>query len=227
VETADDHLPDERRVGQTPRVGIFGRQFGRPSGLIGSVVGKLMARGNAPFNTALVDRLHELYPDRTRIVEVGCGPGIGLSALLYSYPSAHILGIDLSPQMVAQSRARTVQAIRGGRLELRQGDVRDVIEPADLMLAVHVVYFWHDPDTVLRHIRALLTGGGVLALGYRCRQDMPPPARRDFPREGHRLYDSEKDVSALLSAADFHEVQNHLITRNNNTLGWLTTGRSR
>jgi len=207
-------------------VGIFGRQFGRPSGLIGGLVGKLMARGNAPFNTALVDRLHQLHPSRTRIVEVGCGPGIGLSALLVSYPSAHIVGLDLSAQMVAQSRARTAQAIDSGRLELRQGDVRDVIEPADLMLAVHVVYFWHDPGQVLDHVRTLLVGGGVLALGYRCRRDMPPPARRDFPKEGHRLYDSEGDVSAILTAAGLQDVQNHLITRNNNTLGWLTTGRS-
>jgi len=58
-------------------VRIFGRQFGRPSGPIGGLVGKLMARGNAPFNTALVHRLHQLYPDPTRIVEVGCGPGTG------------------------------------------------------------------------------------------------------------------------------------------------------
>ena len=172
-------------------------------------------------------RLHQLYPNPTRIVEVGCGPGTGLSDLLAGYPSAHVLGIDLSPQMVAQSQARNAHAIRSGRLELREADVRDVVEPADLMLAVHVLYFWHDPATVLHHLRTRLTGDGVLALGYRCRRDMPPPARRDFPKEGHRLYDSEKDVSALLTAAGFHDVQNHVITRNGNMLGWLTTGQAR
>lgn len=207
-------------------MGIVGRQFGRPSGLVGGLVGRLMARGNAPFNTALVERLHELHPDRTRIVEVGCGPGIGLSALVAAYPEARILGIDLSPRMIAQSRARTAQAVRSGRLELRRGGVRDVVEPADLLLAVHVVYFWHDPAEVLDHLRALLAGGGVLALGYRCRRDMPPPARRDFPREGHRLYDTAEDVSALLTAAGFDEVHNDLITGGDAPLGWLTTGRA-
>jgi ribosomal protein RSM22 (predicted rRNA methylase) len=44
-----------------------------------------MARGNAPFNAALVHQLHDLHPHTTRIVEVGCGPGIGLSALQACY----------------------------------------------------------------------------------------------------------------------------------------------
>jgi SAM-dependent methyltransferase len=185
-----------------------------------------MARGNAPFNIALVHRLQELYAHPTRIVEVGCGPGIGLSALLAGYPSAHVRGIDLSAQMVAQSRARNAQAVRTGRLDVREGDVRDVVEPADLMMAIHVLYFWHDPESVLDHARTVLAGGGLLALGYRCRRDMPPSARRGFPQEGHRLYDSEQDVSALLIASGFHDVQNHLVTRNNDIPGWLTLGQS-
>ena len=88
-------------------MGIFGRQFGRPSGPIGGLVGKLMARGNAPFNTALVHRLHQLYPNPTRIVEVGCGPGVGLSALLAGYPSAHVLGIDLCSQRWLRAKPAT------------------------------------------------------------------------------------------------------------------------
>jgi SAM-dependent methyltransferase len=190
------------------------------------VVGKLMARGNAPFNVALVRRLHDLYPRSARIVEVGCGPGVGLSTLLEAYPDARVVGVDLSPQMLAQSRARNRAATRDGRLELREGDVGEINEPADLLLAVHVLYFWHDPASVLRNARVLLAGGGVLALGYRCRQDMPPPARRDFPKEGHLLYDNERDVADLLTAAGFDQVGSHLVTSNGSTLGWLTLGRA-
>jgi SAM-dependent methyltransferase len=205
---------------------MFGRQFGRPTGLAGRLVGRLMARGNAPFNTALVHQLHDLRPHARRIVEVGCGPGIGLSALLMRYPDARIVGIDMSPLMVAESRARNAEAVRAGRLEVREGDILDATEPADLMLAVHVVYFWHEPASVLHHARMVLAGGGGLALGYRCRPDMPLPARRDFPREGHRLYDSERDVSDLLTASGFQDVENHLVTSNAGALGWLTIGRA-
>jgi SAM-dependent methyltransferase len=183
-----------------------------------------MARGNAPFNVALTSRLHELYPQPARILEVGCGPGVGLRALLEVYPSAQVVGVDLSPQMLDQSRARNRQAIRDGRLELREGDVSEFTEQADLILAVHVLYFWHAPDSVLRNIRGLLASGGVLALGYRRREAMPPPARRDFPKEGHLLYDSERDVADLLTAAGFDRVESHLIVSKGSGLGWLTLG---
>jgi SAM-dependent methyltransferase len=138
-----------------------------------------------------------------------------------------VLGIDLSPQMVGQCRARNAQAVRTGRLQLRRADVRDLVDPADLMVAVHVLYFWHDPASVLQHARTILAGGGEVALGYRCRQDMPAAARRDFPREGHRLYDSEHEVSALLAACGFDDVQNHAVTSDEDVLGWLTVGQSR
>ena len=113
---------------------------------------------------------------------------------------------------------------RDGRLELREGDVRELTEPADLVIGVHVLYFWHDPASVLRNIRALPTSGGVLALGYRRREDMPPPARRDFPKEGHLLYESERDVANLLTAADFDRVHSHPIASKGSALGWLTLG---
>jgi predicted TPR repeat methyltransferase len=129
--------------------------------------------------------------------------------------------------MVAQSQARNAEAIGAGRLELREEDILDAVEPADLMLAAHVIYFWHEPASVLHHARMVLAGGGALALGYRCRRDMPPPARRDFPREGHRLYDSEQDVSALLTTSGFQDVENGVITSNTSALGWLTVGRAR
>jgi len=38
-------------------MGLMGRQFGRPSGLPGRVVGGLMARGNRAFNVEVVRRL--------------------------------------------------------------------------------------------------------------------------------------------------------------------------
>jgi trans-aconitate methyltransferase len=203
-------------------MGIVGRQFGRPAGLLGRIVGGLMARGNGPFNTALVAKLHELHSGAARIADVGCGPGVGLAALLAQFPQAQVVGTDLSPQMLAQSRKRNSGAIDAGRLELREGDVTSISPPVDLVTAVHVLYFWHDPTSVLAQLRNVLTPNGVLALGYRCRQDMPQAAQKDFPREGHRLYDNEEAVRELLTTAGFRSPHSHSIDSAGNHLGWLT-----
>lgn len=205
-------------------MGIVGRQFGRPAGLLGRVVGGLMARGNGPFNTALVAKLHELHGGAGRIADVGCGPGVGSAALLKQFPEARVVGIDPSPQMLAQSRKRNSDAIEAGRLELREGDVTTIKPPVDLVTAVHVLYFWHDPMSVLVQLRTVLTPDGVLALGYRCREDMPRAAQKDFPREGHCLYDTEEAVRELLTTAGYGSPRSYSIDSAGDHLGWLTMG---
>jgi trans-aconitate methyltransferase len=205
-------------------MGIVGRQFGRPAGLFGRIAGGMMARGTAAFNTALVTKLHDLHGGATSIADVGCGPGVGLAALIAQFPAAQVIGIDLSPQMLAQSRKRNSGAIAAGRLELHEGDVAMISEPVDLVMAVHVLYFWHDPKGVLAQLREVLTPDGVLALGYRCREEMPSVSQQDFPREGHRLYDSEEAVRELLTTSGFRAAQSYKIESFGNHLGWMTIG---
>jgi SAM-dependent methyltransferase len=213
-------------------VGLIGRQFARPTGLPGRLVGALMARGNASFNRALVRRLLELpelaerpefagWPKR--VVEIGCGPGVGLAALLERFPRASVLGVDVSPEMVARSRARNAAEVRSGRLTLAEGGPKRIDGPVDLVVAVHVLYFWHQPVDTLSQLRNSLADDGVVALGYRCRVDMPPPARRDFPKEGHLLYDDESDVRALFAAAGYRSARSARIDDEaGKLLGWLT-----
>jgi SAM-dependent methyltransferase len=75
--------------------------------------------------------------------------------------------------------------------------------PVDLVVAVHVLYFWHRPERDLAQIAGLLAGGGRLVLGYQLRPHMPAPAQRDFPIEGHRLYESDDDVRRVVGKAGF------------------------
>lgn len=191
-------------------MGLVGRQFGNPQGLVGRVVGRFMARGNAAFNRWVVDTVAGgVATTPTRIVELGCGPGVGLETLLRVFPAAQVWGIDRSPVMIGQARRSNLEAIRSGRLHLVQGEVSVVSEiaPVDVAVGVHVLYFWHQPERELAWVRAALSAGGRLALGYRLREDMPVPAQRQFPAEGHRLYDSDEEVVALLRSAGFAEVE--------------------
>jgi hypothetical protein len=69
--------------------------------------------------------------------------------------------------MVAEAARRNRAAIAAGRRRLVRGEASaaSMFAPLDLILAVHVVYFWADPVAPLEQLRAALTPGGVLALG--------------------------------------------------------------
>jgi SAM-dependent methyltransferase len=91
-------------------------------------------------------------------------PALG-SALLAAFPDAAVFGLDRSAAMVAQANRAAIDA---GRLQLQRGDIADSasLAPLDLIVAVHVIYFWPDPVTPLSALRAALGPRGMLALGY-------------------------------------------------------------
>jgi trans-aconitate methyltransferase len=185
---------------------MFASHFGHPRGLIGSLIGRGMARFNGDFNRWVVDELARQYKDQPdRVVELGPGPGVGLEALLHAFPKAHVWGVDLSREMLSQSRKRNRGDAESGRLTLMEGDVRSLVElaPIDLVMANHVLYFWHNPLVELALVRASLRRGGVLALGYQLKQSMPKSAQTNFPKLGHVLYDSDDSVMQLLRKVGF------------------------
>jgi SAM-dependent methyltransferase len=189
---------------------VIARQFGRPRGLLGRFVGRGMARGNADFNRWLVREVGTLdLPGVERIVELGPGPGVGLQETLRAFPYAHVWGVDLSPVMLAQSRRRNLAGVRSGRLVMVQGDAGALggLAPVDLVMASHVLYFWHRPDAEIALIHGALRRGGWIALGYQLRQNMPSVAQRNFPREGHVLYDGDDEIGVLLERAGFGNVR--------------------
>ena len=189
---------------------VIARQFARPRGLLGRLIGHGMARGNGEFNRWLVREVEaSCGPNALRIVELGPGPGIGLQEILRAFPEARVWGLDPSPVMLSQSRKRNIDEIRSGRLLLVKGDLTSLADlaPVDLVLAAHVIYFWPKPGSAMAQIHGALRPDGLLALGYQLKANMPGPAQVNFPKEGHLLYESDDDVAAPLQASGFRSVR--------------------
>jgi trans-aconitate methyltransferase len=194
-------------------VAIIARQLGRPRGPFGRLTGHIMARTNGGFSRWVIGQIAGHYRGSTgRLAELGPGPGIGLQAALRQFPQARVWGIDPSPEMLSQSQRRNLAEVRAGRLTLIAGGTASLaaIAPVDVVVANHVLYFWHQPADELAAIHAALRPGGLLALGYQLRQNMPELARRHFPRQGDLLYDSDEQVARLLAAAGFVAVTHHV-----------------
>ena len=109
-----------------------------------------------------------------------------------------------------------------------EGDSTSLVrlQPIDIILANHVLYFWHQAAAELARLHDVLRPGGLLALGYQLKQNMPPMAQTHFPRQGHLLYESDTDVETLLVDSGFRSVMHRVMGSAESPHLRLTLGRS-
>jgi ubiquinone/menaquinone biosynthesis C-methylase UbiE len=180
-------------------------QFRTPSGLLGRLVGKGMARGNAPEARWTVDLLN-IQPD-TRVLEIGFGPGVAIQFAAEQASQGHVSGIDYSETMVQVARQRNASAIRNGLVDLTHGDVRSLPyldETFDRAFTIHCIYFWAEPSACLREIWRVLRTNGVLAITIQPKDKWSP--KRTPPADVFRLYQGS-DIAQLVVEAGFRDVR--------------------
>ena len=93
-----------------------------------------------------------------RVVDLGCGSGLSTLELRRAYPQAEIVGVDLSPDMLAAS-ARRLPDARFVEGDAATFDTRGF----DLVFANAVFHWVPDHLAALGRIAAALPSGGCLA----------------------------------------------------------------
>ncbi|WP_062216490.1 trans-aconitate 2-methyltransferase [Streptomyces sp. NBRC 109706] len=113
--------------------------------------------------TELVARVPEL-PDRPAIADLGCGPGGPTLSLFGRWPDARITGLDNSPEMLAEARAkagdRSARSVRFVEADLASWRPA---EPWDLLIANAALQWVPDHHLRFPDWVAGLAPGGVLA----------------------------------------------------------------
>lgn len=111
----------------------------------------MIARVSAAFEPFVVDTLTRAVTARKprRVLDIGCGAGLQLVAMLRAAPEAEGVGVEADPDAAALA-GTTVRAARlTDRCVLAAGDLRDhlaerpsgpLAEPFDLILMANVVY---------------------------------------------------------------------------------------
>jgi ubiquinone/menaquinone biosynthesis C-methylase UbiE len=120
-----------------------------------------------------------------RVLEVGCGRGVGSQVILDRLGAAEVIAFDLDDSMVELARKR----LHGRSVSLSVGDVCEIQQPADSMDTVvdfgiiHHVPDWRD---AIAEVARVLRPGGLLLFEEVPRRMLDTWAFRTFtvhPRE--------------------------------------------
>lgn len=143
---------------------FLARQLRRPSGWFGRrVMASFLNDGNRDLLDSCVDAVAARPGER--VVDVGFGGGYALDRLAPLVRPERAVGVEVSDAMIAVVRERA-----GGSHDLHRADAAALPFPDgsfDAVLCVNTIYFWPEPDRVLREMHRVLRPGGRLVLGYR------------------------------------------------------------
>ena len=138
----------------------FIRQFGKPSGILGKLLGKVMAVSNRKMHRAVLSELK----DNSKLLEIGFGSGHQLEMISGKYPVCELTGIDISADMLDIAKKRL-----GTKAGLYVCDCERTDFPDgyfDYVITTDTCYFWNDPAIVLHEIKRILSPNGRLILAY-------------------------------------------------------------
>ena len=184
---------------------FFWRQFRKPSGWFGRVIGNRMAEGNV-YDAEWTVSLLDIQPEH-HILEIGFGPGVSTRYAAEKATKGFVAGIDHSETMVQTARQRNSGIIQAGRMDLKQGDVASLPYPNetfDKAFSIHSIYFWEKPIECLQELRRVLKPGGLLAITIQPKDKWNELQQRESSLR--TLYFSA-DLVTMFGAVGFREVR--------------------
>lgn len=140
-------------------------QFTNPRGLIGHLVGVILALENRERNRWALSLLNIQPTDR--LMEIGFGPGWAIQKASERAMDGWVAGVDRSATMVSQARLRNRHGIQAGRVELRHGTATSIPfedESFDKVYTVNSYHEWDDSAVGLRQVKRVLKPGGLIAI---------------------------------------------------------------
>src|SRR4051812_14861241 len=115
-----------------------------------------------PRNLVLAGAIHHCFPGKPSVLDLGCGSG-RLATVFQHYPFADYLGVDVSSEGVARSRALALP-----RMEFIEGNYETwrPDRPFDAIAFNECIGYARDPAATLAAFRPFLKPGGLFFLSH-------------------------------------------------------------
>ncbi|HBM89516.1 MAG: class I SAM-dependent methyltransferase [Parvibaculaceae bacterium] len=202
---------------------FIARQGRQPSGLLGSLVGRIMSKETAAANDIAIALLNVSPGDR--VLDVGTGHGAALATLASLNDPGSLDGLDFSPTALKIAQKKNRPLIRSGRLHLHQG-TSDAMPYADQcfdkILTMHTIYFWEDAAAHVKEIFRVLAPGGRFVIGFRPGDDTRTTSI--FP-DNIYAFRTIADVKQLLETSGFRITETERRDDRKSILSWIATER--
>jgi SAM-dependent methyltransferase len=146
------------------------RQFARPSGVLGWLVGHLLAFKNRARSNWVLSLLNVRPGDH--VLEIGFGPGVDIARVSEAVEHGFVAGIDPSREMVRQATRRNPVAVEAGLVELLCASAERIPYPAnsfDKVFAINSLQFCGDLPRALQEIYRALKPGGTVSVAVQPR----------------------------------------------------------
>lgn len=143
---------------------VLVRQSGKPSGLLGRIMVKIMNHMDSGLNKWIVEKINN--PTGTAL-DIGCGGGETILNLLKNNKIHHIIGIDYSIDSVKVAKKKNKYLIKKEKADIIQGNVTALPFPQnyfDIIMAVRSHYFWDDYNKAFAEIYRTLKQGGKMII---------------------------------------------------------------
>lgn len=148
----------------------FGRTDKLDEAMLEALVVRFEARGkHSLFSEMLREYLDAMNIDSAGIVlDMGCGTGLAARAIAHRPGfSGHVVGIDLSPHLVAAAKRLAREEGIAEQVEFRTGEVRrleDADGTFDAVVAHTLLSHVEEPFAVVKEAARVLRGGGMLGI---------------------------------------------------------------
>ena len=138
----------------------FIRQFGRPAGRMGRMIGRIMAVSNKKMHKAV---LREIRGCKC-LLEIGFGSGSQLEMIRKAQPKTVLYGIDISDKMLEMARKKLGSSAQLSLCDCVQTHFENCC--FDAVISTDCCYFWRDPEKVLYEIKRIAKPSGKLVMAY-------------------------------------------------------------
>jgi len=181
------------------------RQLGNPSGLIGRfILGPVWNKRNAALNDVTLARLE--IEEADRVLDIGFGGGYLLARIIPQVKRGWVAGIDVSPTMVNNCRARYRAEIKAGIVEIQQGQAELLPYPDGhftKVSSVNSIFYWGDARQGISEIYRVLQEEGKMVLTYTCKRCLE---QKGLGQAGVNTYEAA-EIDRMLATAGFREIQ--------------------